>query len=171
MDESAEDELLSRNQPVQEDMALQRKVWHFERVGWYALVVIVLLTLAGLFSKGPLSTRDISNADDTLRVEYQRFLRNGATDSLTLHLRGGAWQLLEVEISGELLQGFSVQALQPAPVRAGAAGPGIRLWVQADANGQARVYLTLLSTGLGGHASRIRLADRPPLAIFQFIYP
>ncbi|EJL05803.1 hypothetical protein [Pseudomonas chlororaphis] len=171
MDDSAEDDLLPRSQPIQEDMALQRKVWRFERVGWYALVVIVLLTLAGLFSRGPLSTRDISSADGSLRVEYQRFLRNGATDSLTLHLRGGARQLLEVEIAGELLQGFSVQALQPEPLKASSAGAGIRLWLRADADGQARLYLTLLSTGVGFYDSRIRLADHPPLSIFQFIYP
>jgi hypothetical protein len=171
MDDSAEDDLLPRSQPIQEDMALQRKVWRFERVGWYALVVIVLLTLAGLFSRGPLSTRDISSADGSLRVEYQRFLRNGATDSLTLHLRGGARQLLEVEIAGELLQGFSVQALQPEPLKASSAGAGIRLWLRADADGQARLYLTLLGTGVGFYDSRIRLADHPPLSISQFIYP
>ncbi|WDH32523.1 hypothetical protein [Pseudomonas chlororaphis] len=171
MDDSAEDDLLPRSQPIQEDMALQRKVWRFERVGWYALVVVVLLTLAGLFSRGPLSTRDISSADGSLRVEYQRFLRNGATDSLTLHLRGGARQLLEVEITGELLQGFSVQTLQPEPLKASSAGAGIRLWLRADADGQARLYLTLLSTGVGFYDSRIRLADHPPLSISQFIYP
>ncbi|PXX69464.1 hypothetical protein SAMN05660489_02864 [Pseudomonas sp. LAMO17WK12:I10] len=171
MDDSAEDDLLPRSQPIQEDMALQRKVWRFERVGWYALVVIVLLTLAGLFSRGPLSTRDISSADGSLRVEYQRFLRNGATDSLTLHLRGGARQLLEVEIAGELLQGFSVQALQPEPLKASSAGAGIRLWLRADADGQARLYLTLLGTGVGFYDSRIRLADHLPLSISQFIYP
>ncbi|MEW7855134.1 hypothetical protein AB2M95_04440 [Pseudomonas chlororaphis] len=171
MDDSAEDDLLPRSQPIQEDMALQRKVWRFERVGWYALVVVVLLTLAGLFSRGPLSTRDISSADGSLRVEYQRFLRNGATDSLTLHLRGGARQLLEVEIAGELLQGFSVQALQPEPLKASSAGAGIRLWLRTDADGQARLYLTLLSTGVGFYDSRIRLADHPPLSISQFIYP
>ncbi|SEK85494.1 hypothetical protein SAMN03159362_2016 [Pseudomonas sp. NFIX51] len=171
MDDSAEDDLLPRSQPIQEDMALQRKVWRFERVGWYALVVVVLLTLAGLFSRGPLSTRDISSADGSLRVEYQRFLRNGATDSLTLHLRGGARQLLEVEIAGELLQGFSVQTLQPEPLKASSAGAGIRLWLRTDADGQARLYLTLLSTGVGFYDSRIRLADHPPLSISQFIYP
>ncbi|AZD79796.1 hypothetical protein [Pseudomonas chlororaphis] len=171
MDDSSEDDLLPRSQPIQEDMVLQRKVWRFERAGWYVLLAIVLLTLAGLFSKGPLSTRDISSADGSLRVEYQRFLRNGSTDSLTLHLRGDARQLLEVEIAGELFQGFSVQALQPEPLRASSAGSGVRLWLRADADGQARLYLTLLSTGVGFYDSRISLADQPPLSISQFIYP
>lgn len=48
-------ELCSRRDPVREDMALQRKVWRFERWGWYGLLLLVALTLGGLFSKGPLS--------------------------------------------------------------------------------------------------------------------
>lgn len=38
-----EDEWASRRNPVQEDMSMQQRVWRFERVGWYVLVVIVLL--------------------------------------------------------------------------------------------------------------------------------
>ncbi|AJO78686.1 hypothetical protein [Pseudomonas sp. MRSN 12121] len=171
MDDSAEDDLRPRQQPVREDMALQRKVWRFERLGWYALVLIVLATLAGAFSRGPLSDRDISSADGRLRVEYQRFLRNGSTDALTLHMRGSPGQRLELEIAGELLQGFSVETMQPDPLRASAAGAGMRLWVQADRDGQARLYLTLRSIGMGPHESRVTLAGSLPLTISQFIYP
>ena len=53
----ADDELVSRQQPVQEDMTMQQRVWRFERVGWYLLVVIVLLGLAGVFGNGPLRDR------------------------------------------------------------------------------------------------------------------
>ncbi|MEN5223510.1 MULTISPECIES: hypothetical protein [Pseudomonas] len=49
-----EDELASRHYPVEEDMRMQQRVWRFERVGWYALVLVVLLGLAGLFGNGPL---------------------------------------------------------------------------------------------------------------------
>lgn len=49
-----EDELASRHYPVEDDMRMQQRVWRFERVGWYALVLVVLLGLAGLFGNGPL---------------------------------------------------------------------------------------------------------------------
>lgn len=50
-----EEEFMSRADPVEEDLRLQRRVWRFERIGWVTLLIIVGLTLAGLFSKGPLS--------------------------------------------------------------------------------------------------------------------
>jgi hypothetical protein len=68
----SEDELLSRRHPVQEDMPMQQRVWRFERVGWYVLVAIVLLALAGLFGNGPLSDAEVVSQDGRVRVEYQR---------------------------------------------------------------------------------------------------
>lgn len=44
-----DDELLSRQHPLREDMAMQQRVWRFERVSGYELVVIVLFGLAGVF--------------------------------------------------------------------------------------------------------------------------
>ncbi len=80
----ADDELVSRQQPVQEDMTMQQRVWRFERVGWYLLVVIVLLGLAGVFGNGPLSNAQVTSADGRLHVEYQRLSRSGTTDSLRI---------------------------------------------------------------------------------------
>lgn len=44
----ADDELISRRYPIRENIPMQKRVWRFERVGWYVLVIIVLLALAGL---------------------------------------------------------------------------------------------------------------------------
>lgn len=44
----ADDELISRRYPIREDIPMQKRVWRYERVGWYVRVIIVLLALAGL---------------------------------------------------------------------------------------------------------------------------
>lgn len=51
-------DLKSREHPIHEDMTYQLKVWRFERVGWYVLVLVVLMGLMGVFSRGLLSSRD-----------------------------------------------------------------------------------------------------------------
>ncbi len=165
------DDLRSRSYPVNEDMALQRKVWRFERLGWYAMVMLIGLSLAGLFSKGPLSTTQTRSADGQLRVEHQRFLRNGASDVLVIHLRGKAREPLEVAISGELLQGFNIEMLQPQPLKASTAGEGVRLWVLSDNDGQAVLYLTLRSDGVGSFDTQVTLATGASVRFSQFIYP
>ncbi|UII69087.1 hypothetical protein LVW35_15445 [Pseudomonas sp. HN11] len=171
MKEPVHRDLHSRSYPVDEDMALQRKIWCFERVGWYGLVVLIGLTLAGLFSKGPLSSAEALSADGQLRVEYQRFLRNGSSDELIVHLRGKPREPVEVEISGELLRGFEIEMLQPQPLKSSAAGEGIRLWVLSDNAGQAIVHLTVRSDGLGSFATRVSLPTGTSLGFSQFIYP
>ncbi len=164
-------DLHSRNYPVDEDMVLQRKVWRFERLGWYGLVVLIGLTLAGLFSKGPLSSAEVRSADGQLRVEYQRFLRNGASAELIVHLQGKPRAPIEVELSGQLLRGFEVEMLQPQPLKASAAGDGVRLWVLSDGAGQASVHLTARSQGVGSFATRVSLPSGTALDLSQFIYP
>ncbi|MGY1949260.1 hypothetical protein [Pseudomonas pergaminensis] len=171
MKEPVHRDLHSRNYPVDEDMVLQRKVWWFERLGWYGLVTLIGLTLAGVFSKGPLSSAEGRTADGQLRVEYQRFLRNGSSDELIFHLQGKPREPLEVEISGELLRGFEIEMLQPQPLKASAAGEGVRLWVLSDNAGQAIVHLTVRSDGVGSFTTRVSLPTGASLGFSQFIYP
>ena len=161
----------SRVYPVREDMAYQLKVWRFERVGWYVLVLLVILTLLGLFSRGPLSSRDVKTSDGRLGVKYELFHRNGATHPMILHLKGPPEAVLEVELGGDWLEGFHVQALQPQPMRSASAGPGIKFWVQADAKGEATLYLSLLSEGLGTYHCRIAMPGGASVSFDPFIFP
>ncbi|SDU95659.1 hypothetical protein [Pseudomonas mucidolens] len=164
-------DLHSRDYPVREDMALQRKVWRFERLGWYVLVVLIGLTLAGLFSKGPLSTTHARSADGQLRVEYQRFARNGSSSALVIYMQGTARAPLEIEISGELLRGFDIEMLQPQPLKASTAGEGMRLWVLSDNHGRAVLHVSLRSDGVGSFDTRVSLEKGPVVPLSQFIYP
>lgn len=165
------EELRSRQFPVREDMAYQLKVWRFERLGWYVLVLLVILTLLGLFSRGPLSTRNVHSADGRLGVEYEMFHRNGSTNPMVIHLMGQPNAVLEVELVGQWLEGFEVQTLQPQPVRSASAERGLKLWVQADAKGEASLYLSLLGDGLGLYHSRIDTPDGATVRFNQFIFP
>ncbi|MCP2072536.1 UNVERIFIED_ORG: hypothetical protein J2Y77_001972 [Pseudomonas lini] len=161
----------SRVFPVREDMDYQLKVWRFERVGWYILVLLVVLTLLGLFSRGPLSSRDLQSRDGSLGVEYETFNRNGSTNPMIVHMKGQPNAVLEVALDGAWLQGFEVQTLQPQPVRAASAGQGMRFWVQADAQGQASLYLSLLGQGLGIYHGRLAMPGGASLSFDQFIFP
>mgnify|MGYP001026322383 CR=1 FL=1 len=161
----------SRVFPVREDMDYQLKVWRFERVGWYVLVALVIMTLLGLFSRGPLSSRDLRSGDGSLGVEYEMFHRNGSSNPMIIHMKGQPNAVLEVELGGAWLQGFEVQTLQPLPMRSASAGQGMRLWVQADAQGQASLYLSLLGQGLGLYHGRLSMPGGASLGFDQFIFP
>ncbi|HWH87749.1 MAG TPA: hypothetical protein VNV36_13370 [Pseudomonas sp.] len=164
-------DLRSRQYPVQEDMAYQLKVWRFEHVGWYLLVLCMVLGLLGLFSRGVLSSQDARSDDGKVRVQYEMFHRNGSTNALKLSVHAAPEATVELDIGGELLDGFSIETMQPEPVRMRSSAQGMRVWLQADAQGQATLYLTLRGDGLGLYRSHIRAAGSNDVPLTQFIFP
>ncbi|MFV9657599.1 hypothetical protein ACNFCK_22155 [Pseudomonas sp. NY15366] len=156
----------SRSVPVQEHMALQVRVWKIERFGWYGLLLLLLLALAGLFSKGPLSDVQIGGAQDALQVEYQRFARNGAQSPLKINLQGTS----RLHVAGELLDGFSIDAIQPVPIHSASDGAG---GLVLDFGGEAErisVSLRLTADGVGPYRSTLQAAGQQ-VELNQFIYP
>lgn len=170
-DDADHPDLRSRQFPVQEDMAYQLKVWRFEHIGWYLLVVCMLLGLLGLFSRGVLSSRDARSDDGKVQIEYEMFHRNGSTNPLKLSVHTTPEATVELDIGGEMLDGFSIETMQPAPVRMRSSAQGMRLWLQADAQGQATLYLTLRGDGLGLYRSDIKTTGSNDVQLTQFIFP
>jgi hypothetical protein len=171
MDKSQHADYQSRTYPVREDMAYQLKVWRFERWGWYALVAVMLSALLGVFSRGPLSAREVQSFDRKVTVHYEVFHRNGSTNPMKIVLGGRENSPVELELSGDFLDGFSIESMQPEPIKVVSAGQGIRLWLQTDAQGQATLYLTLRGDGLGGYSSRVSVPGSSPVNLTQYILP
>lgn len=172
MNENSEHpDLESRNYPFCEDMPYQIKVWRFERFGWYALVLVMILGLAGLFSRGVLSSRDVHSEDGRLRVEYEMFHRNGSTNTMKISMKGKPESAVELELAGELLDGFSIETLQPEPIRSRGSAQGMHMWIQTDAQGQASMFLTQRGDGLGLFRSSVLLPGTSNVKLIQFIFP
>jgi hypothetical protein len=164
-------ELRSRSYPIREDMAYQLKVWRFERVGWYVLVLVVVLGLVGVFSRGLISSRDVSSDDGKIRVEYEMFHRNGSTNPMKISVHATPDSTVELALAGQLLEGFSIETLQPEPLRSRSSSQGIKLWLQTDLDGQATLYLTLRGDGLGFFRSQIASPGTHGVKLEQFIFP
>ncbi|VVM76155.1 hypothetical protein [Pseudomonas fluorescens] len=171
MDEHQHSDLESRKHPVCEDMPYQLKVWRFERWGWYALVAVVLMGLLGVFSRGPLSAREVHSADGRLSAHYEIFHRNGSTNPMKIAVSGRPESPVEIELSGDFLDGFSIESMQPEPVKSVSAGDGIKVWLQTDPHGRATLYLTLRGDGLGGYTSRLSVPGSSPVNVTQYILP
>ncbi|VEF11922.1 Uncharacterised protein [Pseudomonas fluorescens] len=169
--ESDDSDYHSRDYPLHEDMSFQVKVWTFERLGWYVLVLVVVLAMLGLFSRGPLSAREVKASDGKISVEYELFHRNGSVNPMKINVLGAPGATVELELKGELLEGFSVETMQPEPVRASSGGQGMRLFLQTDTEGRASIYLTLRGDGLGLFKTRITSPGAITVSLDQFIYP
>jgi hypothetical protein len=151
-------------------MSLQRRLWRVERLGWGALVLLVLLTVLGLFSKGPLSEAEVASADADLRVRFERFERNGAASELVVHARSGADGKVVLGIDGDFLRSFTVESLQPPPLSSRSRGEGAEYLFAADDQGWVTAHFSLRAQRFGvSHSSVSAAGDTLPIA--QFIYP
>ncbi len=164
-------DLQSRERPIREDMTYQLKVWRFERVGWYVLVLVVVMALAGVFSRGWLSSREVRSEDGNIRVEYEMFHRNGSTNALKIMLNSNPDAAVELQLAGEMLDGFSIETLQPQPLRSSSSAQGLKLWLQPDRDGRATLYMTLRGDGLGLFRSQIATPGNHGVKLDQFIFP
>jgi hypothetical protein len=70
-----------------------------------------------------------------------------------------------------LLEGFSIETLQPEPIRSRSSSQGIKLWLQTDLNGRATLYITLRGDGVGLFRSQIASPGTNGVKLEQFIFP
>ena len=166
-----EDELASRHHPVEEDMRMQQRVWRFERVGWYALVLVVLLGLAGLFGNGPLSDAQVMSDDGRVHVEYQRLSRSGTTDNLRITVRGNTGEPVMLLLGGTLLREASIETLQPEPQVSLSHGRSLLLQLGTSKEGIATLYLTLRSEHVGTLEGIVSAGPGSAVRFSTFLYP
>jgi hypothetical protein len=164
------DDFEPRSHPIDDEIGYQRKVWRFERVGWWLLALATLLTLLGLFSEGPLSTREVRQG--SLGVQYDFFERNGAIGRLVITAAAPApGEPVQIELNGHLLDAYTIEIIQPHPLES-ASGPagGIRIAMQPDSTGIATAYLSIRPDSVGLVRGAIA-SGTERIAITQFIYP
>lgn len=168
---STQDEGHSRQFPVSEDMRMQRGVWRFERFGWYALVIVVGLALAGLFGTGPLSERTARSPDGRVEVEYARFTRNGAAEQLRIRVQGKPDDQATLLLDGSMFRDLTVETLQPQPLASLSQGQALLLHLGTDADGIAMLYMTLRNDGVGAFSGQARVGPNSVVRFSTFVYP
>jgi len=166
-----EQEMLDRKHPIAEDISLQRKVWKFQRAGWYVLVAVVILTLLGLFSRGPLSTLQTVSGLGDLTVEYERFYRGGGANPMVVQATGQPGKEITLLISKPMLDGFSIESIQPQPVSSMGSPQGLSLTFPPDKSGQVTLFISWRSNGIGLFKSQISIVGGGYIPVTQFIYP
>jgi hypothetical protein len=104
-------------------------------------------------------------------VQYEVFHRNGSTNPMVISVVSKPDAMVEIELSRDFLNGFSMETLLPEPGRASSAGEDMKLWLQADAHGLANLYMTLRGEGLGLFRTQVSSPRAAPVDLNQFILP
>jgi hypothetical protein len=105
---------------IDEDLDFQRREWRAQRVGWALLSVFLIGATLGVFGGGgPLSSTKARADDGRLRVEYERFVRVGASSEITIEtgtaLREGDAGF-EVTLGRDYFDAIDIERAVPEPL-------------------------------------------------------
>jgi hypothetical protein len=159
---------------IDEDLAFVRRSWTVQRLGWIGMGLVLALALAGLLGSGPLSRR-ATHLAGLLRVEYQRFARYEAVQTITIRVEPAATHTgeLRVWVDRRFLDDSKIDAITPTPVRV-EAGPDRLVYVFAMSHPGEPTTLSFIleAEQIGPTSGRIGLVGSDGAASFrQFVYP
>jgi hypothetical protein len=157
---------------VDQDLDFQRKDWVFERIGWGAMLLVVLASALGLLGRGPLSKVEARASDGSLRVQYGRLEHYTTPTHFTVLLPRAAATDTTVAlwVSNEYLGGIRLDRVLPEPLRetSQANGTVFDLPVVGDS---ARVSFQFEHARVGSRPIEIGVPGHETLRLPQFVFP
>lgn len=155
-----------------QDLAFQRRTWKIQRIGWAVMVLFILLALAGFMGEGPKSKAVAGELDEGIRVEYERFSRQNAPQTLRIEVSGLAVQDGKVSlwIDEGYLTNMEIQTLLPEPESV-EASPGRHTFEFSAQEGNASFTFLVSPQGIGWHKGVVGVEGVSQVPIRQFVYP
>ncbi len=162
---------------IAQDMEHHRRTWAVQRTGLALMALLLVMALTGaLGGRGPLASRTLASAGDSLRLEYKRLARHQAPSQLKVHLAPGLAERADSTVRLRLDRGYveeiHIERIDPEPesVLAGKEHVTYEFKV-ADPERRAMVIFNIRPTGTWSRRGRIGVEDGPSLPFSQFIFP
>lgn len=157
--------------PVKESARWLAFEYIMQKYGGMALVIIVMFGLAGLFSDGLLSTTRLSEATNTLTVEYEKIGRIDSDMNIKIETASRN-ENITLTLGGEWMEANEIKSMYPTAARMTSRNGALILEFQrpAAASGPFTVWLGVTPRQAGHHLYRLRSGD-VALTLSQFILP
>lgn len=157
-----------------QDLAHQRREWTFQRGAWIVMAAVLLLALAGLFGRGPLSATRAAAVDDSLVAHYDRFLNRHDPTEITLLAprveRTG--EEVRIRIQRDYIASFEIACITPEPERVEVEQDVLAyVFRLGDPGAALEITFLLEPQELGSLAGEARIDEGQPVALRQFVYP
>lgn len=157
---------------VGEDLQFQRRWWKFERAVWIGFAVILVLDLAGVFGRGPLSKAHRRANDGSIDLRYDRVQRLSTPSIMTVELgpasiSSGRARLF---VSESLVDGLGAQRVIPAPQETVIGADGLT-YSFAVSRAPASVEFALEPGSPGLHRLTIQAVGLQPIHAEIFVMP
>ena len=152
-----------------ESTVFMRRNWRVQRAGWVLMTLAVLLGLAGLFGRGPLSSRVAGAPGVTL--QYQRVVRLEATESLEFLLDARQTGEAVLELDSGFVSRTEIDRIIPEPREISISSEGQRLRFPSAGTGSVSVRLLYVPKKLGRLQARFGIPGGAALPVSFFVLP
>ena len=159
---------------IDEDIEFQEREWAWERVGRMLLVLLIVLSLIGLFGHGPISWTTATADDGTLEVSFERFGRRGGSGELGVRApasaaEDGTWA---IDLSHDYVGAVRIDTISPQPDSIEAVEGGLRYsFTQAEPGADLEASFSLTPDTLWSASGTARVAGGDPVTIKHFFFP
>ena len=156
-----------------EDLAHERTLWKVQHFAWAFFGLVVLAALLGVFGNGLVSRASAGKPGTSLWIEYERFARYHAENTLKIHLGGSANNAIPaIWFSRAFFEKIEVTQVYPEPeqVRVGR-DRMIYIFTLARTNEPVTISFCYKPAGYGSAPARLGLVGGPELQFSQFVYP
>lgn len=157
---------------VGSDPEFQIRWERFESIVWVVLTIFILLSLAGVFGRGPAAKAHKQASDGSLDVKYERVQRFGTPSVMTVNfpqssIHDGSVQLWA---SDNLVKPLGAQRVVPQPTQSVIGGGGILYTFPATTTPTSIEFQTQPSA-LGSSELRLKVPGRAELDLSVFVMP
>ena len=162
----------SRELEIDQDLEFQRREWRTQRAGWWALAAFVLAAILGLFGGGPISSAEAGDRSAPLWVEYERFIRVGASTRILVHATMPPEGDLHLRLPRGYFEAFRIDRLTPEPQTITIGDADVDLHFGRDA-GPANAFTLIFDMEplrTGRHRASFRTSGDPAVTFPQFAY-
>ncbi len=158
---------------LRSDLTFLRREWMVERLGWGAMLVLIVVAALGLFGGGPLSRSDARSEDGVLRVDYNRFLRVTAHTQVGIEVGSGGVEDGQVQlwVSHEYLHGADIESVLPEPSSETTSAEGITFTIDVEGTAAAVIVVEVEPTSIGPHGGDLGLVGGSSVHLSHFVYP
>jgi hypothetical protein len=163
-----------RDLEVAEDLEFQRRSWIAQRAGWVIMALVVFAAVAGLFGAGPLSSAQSGASNGLIWIEYERFGRLKAPNTLRIHFAQGAVRKghIRIWIDRAYLQETKPERVLPEPQKVEVSGERLLYEFSAASDaGAGAISFELEPGSFGLIRGRLGLDGGDELRFRHFIFP
>jgi hypothetical protein len=158
------------NIEVGSDIDFEKRWRRTQWIVWTVMILFVIAGLLGLFGRGPMSKKTVT--EGATQVEYERFARYRTPAPMTVSLlpSNASSPQVEMQLDDTLLDGLRAEQTKPQPLSWRHAGSSAVLTFDRPRSGMLRVHFAQEPPRAGPTTGHV-VVDGHSFTIKQFVYP